>query len=105
MLMVAHPSPARQNIKVPSSPVSAHFLAFDLGAESGRAVLGRLRSGVLDVTEIHRFPNQPLHQNNSLRWAIERLWSEMKSSLVRLPVSKLDSMGVDSWGVDFALLD
>jgi rhamnulokinase len=85
--------------------VSAHFLAFDLGAESGRAVLGRLRSGVLDVTEICRFPNQPLTSRDSLRWDIQRLWSEMKSCLDHLPVSMLDSIGVDTWGVDYALLD
>lgn len=85
--------------------VSAHFLAFDLGAESGRAVLGRLRSGVLDVTEICRFPNQPLQWHDSLRWDIQRLWSGMKSALDHLPVSKLDSIGVDTWGVDYALLD
>jgi rhamnulokinase len=85
--------------------VSANFLAFDLGAESGRAVLGRLRSGVLDVTEICRFPNQPLQLHGSLRWDIQRLWSQMKSALGRLPVSTIDSIGVDTWGVDYALLD
>ncbi len=85
--------------------MSAHFLAFDLGAESGRAVLGRLRSGVLDVTEICRFPNQPVQLRGSLRWDIQLLWSQMKSALGRLPVSTIDSIGVDTWGVDYALLD
>lgn len=84
--------------------MSAHFLAFDLGAESGRAVLGRLRSGVLDVTEICRFPNQPLQSHGSLRWDIQLLWSQMKSALDRLPVSTIESIGVDTWGVDYALL-
>ena len=89
--------------------MSAHFLAFDLGAESGRAVLGRLRSGILDVSEVCRFPNQPLDQQGSLRWDIRRLWSDlwsgMKGALDHLPVSKLESIGVDTWGVDYALLD
>ena len=85
--------------------VSAHFLAFDLGAESGRAVLGRLRSGVLDVTEVHRFPNQPLKSNGSLRWDIERLWSEVRTAFDSVPVAALDSIGVDTWGVDYGLLD
>ncbi len=84
--------------------MSAHFLAFDLGAESGRAVLGRLRSGVLDVTEIRRFPNQPIRSQTSLRWDIQGLWSEMRGSLQDLPVSKLESIGVDTWGVDYALV-
>ena len=85
--------------------MSAHFLACDLGAESGRMVLGRLRSGVLDVTEVHRFPNRPLTQEGSLRWDVEHLWSEMRSGLEQLAVPKLDSIGVDTWGVDYALLD
>jgi rhamnulokinase len=84
--------------------VSAHFVAFDLGAESGRAVLGRLRSGVLDVSEICRFPNRPLQQNGSLRWDIQSLWSEMKRGLGQLPVATVESIGVDTWGVDYALL-
>ena len=49
---------------------STQFLAFDLGAESGRAVLGTLRSGILDVTEVHRFVNEPVRQNGSLHWWI-----------------------------------
>jgi rhamnulokinase len=68
-------------------------------------VLGRLRSGVLDVTEIRRFPNQALHRDGSLRWDVQRLWSEMQSGLEHLPVSALESIGVDTWGVDYALLD
>ncbi len=85
--------------------VSAHFLAFDLGAESGRAVLGRLQSGVLGVTEVHRFPNQPLKTDASMRWDIRRLWSEMRNALESVPAAGLDSIGVDTWGVDYGLLD
>ncbi len=85
--------------------VSAHFLAFDLGAESGRAVLARLESSVLSVTEIHRFPNQPLKTDTSLRWDLPRLWSEMRSALDSVPKANLDSIGVDTWGVDYGLLD
>jgi hypothetical protein len=47
--------------------VTAQFLAFDLGAESGRAILGRLRAGVLDVSEIDRFSNEPVRDHGSLR--------------------------------------
>jgi rhamnulokinase len=84
--------------------VSAHFLAFDLGAESGRAIVGRLREDVLDIREVHRFPNEPVRQNGSLQWDILRLWLEMRRSLERLEGVRVDSLGVDSWGCDFALL-
>lgn len=91
-------SPARSNWT---------FLAFDLGAESGRAVLGRLRSGRLTVEEIHRFPNQPVFYNGGLHWDAPRLWLEMQAALRSVAahgVEQLDSTGVDTWGVDYALL-
>jgi rhamnulokinase len=84
--------------------MTADYLAFDLGAESGRAMLGRLRDGRLALEEIHRFPNQPLHENGSLRWDIRRLWVEMRQALDGAPKA-LASIGVDTWGVDFGLLD
>ena len=80
--------------------MDSHFLAFDLGAESGRAILGKLRSGMLDISEVYRFPNDPVLSAQSLRWDILRLWLEMKKSLDALPVKKLDSIGVDTWGVE-----
>lgn len=84
--------------------VSAQFLAFDLGAESGRAIVGRLRAGLLDVHEIHRFPNEPLQQNGSLHWDILRLWLEMRRALDKVSSSRVQSIGVDAWGCDYALL-
>ena len=81
-----------------------NFLAFDLGAESGRATLGRFQSGVLDVREIYRFANEPVRAQGALHWDILRLWHEMKKSFESLSLSKLDSIGIDTWGVDFALL-
>src|SRR5271156_6744098 len=91
-----------------STTMAADYLAFDLGAESGRAMLGRLssngRSGRLELTELHRFPNHPLHEDGSLRWDIHHLWVEMQRSLALAPQA-LQSIGVDTWGVDFALLD
>lgn len=83
------------------------YLAFDLGAESGRAMLGRLRSGVLSLEEIHRFPNQPIRRAGSLRWDVRALWGEMKRGM-QLGLDRaeaLTSIGVDTWGVDYALLD
>jgi len=80
------------------------FLAFDLGAESGRAVLGRLHRGVLDVREIHRFVNEPVRQNGSLHWDVLRLWLEIKRGLESASGEPVASIGVDTWGCDFALV-
>ena len=84
--------------------MTAHFLAFDLGAESGRAMLGTLDDGVLGLSEIHRFANEPVRENGSLRWDILGLWQEMRRALDRNGSRRLDSIGVDCWGVDYALL-
>jgi rhamnulokinase len=84
--------------------VNADYLAFDLGAESGRAILGRLRSGILDLQDVSRFPNFPVSQPGSLRWDILRLWSEIRRTLEQPPVPKIDSIGFDTWGVDYALI-
>jgi rhamnulokinase len=85
--------------------VSGAFLAIDLGAESGRALLGRLQGGILTVEEIHRFPNEPLRQDGSVRWNVQGLWAEIQYALASVSEIKLDGIGVDAWGVDYALLD
>ncbi|MGH9162180.1 MAG: rhamnulokinase [Vicinamibacteraceae bacterium] len=82
----------------------AHYLAFDLGAESGRAMLGRLQSGVLDVREIKRFPNEPMQRNGSLRWDIHSLWKAMLRALDGSASTPLASVGLDTWGIDYALV-
>jgi rhamnulokinase len=84
--------------------VSDAFLAFDLGAESGRAIAGRLRGGVLALDEIRRFPNGPIRQNGSLYWDVLRLWSEITQALQAASDIRLASVGVDGWGVDYALI-
>lgn len=84
--------------------MTSHYLAFDLGAESGRAILGRLRGKVLEISEIWRFANEPVREHNSLRWDVLRLWHEMQRAFERVPAAKVDAIGVDTWGVDFALL-
>jgi rhamnulokinase len=83
--------------------VTGDYLAFDLGAESGRAMLGSFRAGRLELTELHRFPNGPIQEGGSLRWDIRRLWTEMQHALSVAPAG-VQSIGVDTWGVDFALL-
>ncbi|HET6462998.1 MAG TPA: hypothetical protein VFH33_04290 [Candidatus Krumholzibacteria bacterium] len=85
--------------------MSAHFLAIDLGAESGRVMRGRLCSGVLTLDELCRFPNAPVRDNGSLHWDIRRLWSEIQRGLDRTADRRADSIGVDTWGCDYALLD
>jgi rhamnulokinase len=80
------------------------YLAFDLGAESGRAVIGRLNGGILKIDEIHRFLNEPVRCGNSLHWDVPRLWLEIRKGLNNVGHQKLGGIGVDTWGVDLALL-
>lgn len=79
-------------------------LAFDLGAESGRAVLGRVRSGVLSIEEVHRFANEPVEYGGSIHWDVPRLWFEMRRAFSMIEEQWLGGVGVDAWGVDYALL-
>ncbi len=84
------------------------YLAIDLGAESGRAILGTLDADRLSLSEIHRFGNGPVRLPDGLHWDILRLWSEIKTGLslaVRKHEKQLAAIGVDTWGVDFGLLD
>jgi rhamnulokinase len=82
------------------------LLAFDLGAESGRGVLGRFDGQRLALEVIHRFPNGPVATLDTLHWDVLRLYSEMLQALRRCAADHggIDSLGVDTWGVDFALL-
>jgi sugar (pentulose or hexulose) kinase len=83
-----------------------NFLAFDLGATSGRAILGRLDEGLIKLEELHRFPNDPVQYNGEMHWDAPRLWFEMRRALdtARRQAERIDSIGVDTWGVDYALL-
>jgi rhamnulokinase len=80
------------------------YLAFDLGAESGRAVLARLHGDVLTIEEAHRFANEPVTYGESVHWDVSRLWFEMRSALSTLEDGRLTGIAVDTWGVDYALL-
>lgn len=83
---------------------STTWLAFDLGAESGRAFLGSLKNGILDINEIHRFANEPVEYGGSMHWDAPRIWHEMRKALSAAAVPQLAGIGVDAWGVDYALL-
>jgi rhamnulokinase len=86
----------------PAHPKS--YLALDFGAESGRAVLANLHSGVLTIKEVHRFPNQPVEYADALHWDVPRLWFEVGNALSYFGQRRLESIGVDAWGVDYALI-
>jgi rhamnulokinase len=85
-----------------------NYLALDLGAESGRTIVGALDAKKLTLTETHRFANGPVRLPDGLHWDVLRLWSEIKAG-IGISSAKmdghLDSIGLDTWGVDFALLD
>jgi rhamnulokinase len=84
------------------------FLAIDLGAESGRGILGRFDGERLTVEEIHRFPNGAVLLPDGPHWDALRLLAETQVALARARMIAADSLagiGVDAWGVDFALLD
>jgi rhamnulokinase len=87
--------------------VRADFLAVDLGAESGRALLGGFDGERLDLREVHRFPNVPVRVADGLHWDVLRLMREVQEGLAKVSreSNELASVGVDTWGVDFALLD
>ncbi len=80
------------------------YLAFDFGAQSGRAVLGHLQSGILTTEEVHRFTNEPVEYGGSLHWDMPRLWLEVRNAFSKLDEVELAGIGVDAWGVDYALL-
>ena len=84
------------------------FLAFDLGASSGRAILGILEDKKLDLVEIHRFKNQMVHIHGHYYWNIFSLFDELKTGLKKCITEykiQPDSLGTDTWGVDYALLN
>lgn len=87
--------------------MKTHYLACDLGAESGRLMLGTLADGRLELAEIRRFPNVPVREGGSLCWNLRALRDELAAGLKQagalgLPVA---SISTDSWGVDYVLFD
>jgi rhamnulokinase len=82
------------------------FLAFDLGATSGRSILGTLDNGRLQMKELTRFPNQILQIGNHFHWNIYSLFEHLKAGLVAAKAEgvEITSIGIDTWGVDFAML-
>ena len=83
-------------------------LALDLGAESGRAILGQFDGHRLALTDVHRFANGPVRLPDGLHWDVLRLWSDIKAGIAKASREhggEIAGIGLDTWGVDFALLD
>lgn len=84
------------------------MLAVDLGASSGRGIIGRFDGEHLTLEENHRFPNEPVFSAGSLNWDILRIFHEIKTSIRKCVLSDdrdIASIGIDTWGVDYGLLD
>lgn len=84
------------------------FLAIDLGASNGRAIAGYINNGKLITKEIYRFPNEPVNIRNTLYWNVFSIYQEIKNALKKYGEEfdcELSSIAIDSWGVDFGLLD
>jgi len=84
------------------------LLAFDYGASNGRAILGEFDGNRLGLSEIHRFSNDPVLIGSTLNWDILRLYLEMKTGIlecIKKGHKNIASIGIDTWGVDFGLLD
>ena len=84
-----------------------YYLAIDIGASSGRHILSWIEDGVMQIEEIYRFSNGPVQINGHLKWDTERLFQEILNGLKRAgELGKIpQSVGIDTWGVDYALLD
>ena len=84
-----------------------NLLGFDFGASSGRAMLGIFDGERIEIREIHRFSNDPVMLNGRFVWDIPRLVYEMKQALLKLGRDgvKVDAIGLDTWGVDYGMLD
>ena len=81
-------------------------LAIDFGASSGRAIIGNFKNNKIELEEIHRFSNDPVKLNKTLYWDFLRLVFEIKQSIIKSKkYGEIKSMAIDTWGVDFGLID
>ncbi|MCP4725459.1 MAG: rhamnulokinase [bacterium] len=83
------------------------YLAFDLGAESGRAVIGTINDNRINISEIHRFSNIQIEDSGHIYWDIPYLFGELRKSLsiaVDIGYNELNGIGIDTWGVDYGII-
>ena len=84
------------------------MLAIDLGASSGRGIVGSFDGKKLEIVENHRFPNEPVMTNGNFSWDILRIFHEIKASISKCALSEdkdIKSIGIDTWGVDYGFID
>ena len=83
------------------------MLAIDLGASSGRGIVGSFDGEKLTLRENHRFSNDPMYVNGRFTWDILRIYFEIKNSITKTVIDGDDiaSMGIDTWGVDYGMID
>ena len=87
--------------------MATYYAAVDMGASSGRLILGHMENGKMELEEIHRFENGMVKKDGELCWEFDRIFTEIVAGLKKCKeIGKIPvSMGVDTWGVDFVLLD
>src|SRR5699024_2527440 len=103
----AHPGRLRGGGRLPTlmARVGA-FAAVDLGATSGRVIRAEVSAEGAQLQEVHRFVNEPIRDGGALRWQVSSLWQEVLSGLRAAgEQGGLDGIGIDSWAVDYGLLD
>jgi len=82
------------------------YLAIDLGASSGRGILGKIENGKLSLEEVHRFSNDPVETQSGFFWDTLRLLFEIKAAILKCSLGEgVDTIGIDTWGVDYAYID
>ena len=86
--------------------MTKRVLAFDFGASSGRAIIGCFDGDKITLQEIHRFSNDPVSVGGTVYWDVLRLFHEIKQGIIKAKIAGgFDSIGIDTWGVDFGLID
>ena len=86
--------------------MTKRVLAFDFGASSGRAIIGCFDGDKITLQEIHRFSNDPVSVGGTVYWDVLRLFYEIKQGIIKAKIAGgFDSIGIDTWGVDFGLID
>lgn len=86
--------------------MTKRVLAFDFGASSGRAIIGCFDGDKITLEEVHRFSNNPVSVGGTVYWDVLRLFYEIKQGIIKAKIAGgFDSIGIDTWGVDFGLID
>ncbi len=86
--------------------MTQRVLAFDFGASSGRAIIGCFDGDKITLEEVHRFSNDPVSVGGTVYWDVLRLFYEIKQGIIKAKIAGgFDSIGIDTWGVDFGLID